>query len=147
MASPPAHSSPGEAQRHFMVAIQRTRVVVYSLASALAIVARLTGVIQAPPVSGLVAMGGVLSGFALAEVYRRGLGAHAAARLQVVWLVLDAVLVSLSVALSGGLGSPWFVWYLANVCAAAFVGGRTTARWVALLDVAGYLAVLAAMGQ
>jgi signal transduction histidine kinase/DNA-binding response OmpR family regulator len=130
-----------------MLAIQRTRVVVYSVASLLAIAARLTGVIEAPPVAGIIAIAGVLSGFGLAEVYRRGVHARWTPGLELGWLVLDSILISLSVALSGGLGSPWFVWYLANVCAAAFVGGRRTALLIAGLDVTGYLAVLAAIGQ
>jgi len=64
-----------------------------------------------------------------------------------LWLTVDIVFVTLGIWATGGIGSPWFIWYLTTAAAAAFVGGRVTVIVVGIANTLCYLAVLYAMGD
>ncbi len=63
------------------------------------------------------------------------------------WLCLDVLFVTLGVIASGGLTSPWYIWYLAVASAAAFILGKRGTFLIAVANTACYLGSLFAMGQ
>ncbi|HUO85356.1 MAG TPA: response regulator [Thermoanaerobaculia bacterium] len=63
------------------------------------------------------------------------------------WLTLDAALISSLIWLDGGLVSPFFIFYLTNAAAAAFVAGMRRTIAVFMVNAAFYLGVLSAMGE
>src|ERR1044071_1881876 len=64
-----------------------------------------------------------------------------------LWMAVDIVAVTVGVYVTGGAGSPWFIWYLTTTAAAAFVGGRWTIVAVGVTNTIAYLSVLLLMGQ
>jgi len=62
-------------------------------------------------------------------------------------LLGDIAFITVGVWLSGGVNSPWYLWYLAPASAAAFVMGRRAAYVTGILNSIAYLSVLLAMGQ
>jgi signal transduction histidine kinase/CheY-like chemotaxis protein len=64
-----------------------------------------------------------------------------------VWMTTDIVLATFGVYASGGIHSPWFIWYISTATAAAFASGRTAAYLVSAGNTAAYIAVLLWMGD
>jgi signal transduction histidine kinase/CheY-like chemotaxis protein len=64
-----------------------------------------------------------------------------------LWMAVDICFVTLGIYATGGIGSPWFIFYVATTAAAAFVGDTRTIIAVGLANSVAYLAVLLAMGQ
>ncbi len=65
------------------------------------------------------------------------------------WLpvAFDMLFISFAVYLSGGITSPWYIWYLSNMLAAAFMGGTVSALIVAIVSSLAYMVVLGLLGQ
>src|SRR5205085_124855 len=63
------------------------------------------------------------------------------------WIGADVFIPTAGVWLTGGLESPWYLWYLANTGAAAFVGGLRLAVVIAVADTVAYLGVVALLHQ
>src|SRR5690349_21343895 len=114
-----------ESRRRFNVAAQTTRLVIYGLAGAFAVVSRATGHLPAdvPAAVSVVAVG-MGTTFALRALFARGIEVIAGISLHVAAPLLDTALITWAVALTGGLASPWFLWYLSNTAGAAFYGRR-----------------------
>lgn len=127
--------------------VQKNRTYVYTLAVMVGLLDRSLGGSQmsyaAAPFFLFVA---TLSAFVFHELYRRRVDRRLHVDLNPYWMGCDVGLITLAVYLSGG-GSLYFIWYLANASAAAFVGGIRPAVTVALVDVVAYLAALAALGE
>ena len=64
-----------------------------------------------------------------------------------LWMAVDIAVVTTGVYVTGGLGSPWFIWYITTTAAAAFVGGAWTIAVVGVANTVAYLTVLFVMGQ
>ncbi len=131
----------------FFVSFQESRAAFYAMAIASVLFAEWLGV---GPVSrsSFAAIFGValLSVVVFLWLYRRQDEAGAM-RLAPWHLAFDVGLVSWGVTASGGIKSPWWVWYLAVAGGAAFLGSRRLAAIVAVGCVASYLTVLAARGE
>jgi signal transduction histidine kinase/DNA-binding response OmpR family regulator len=148
MLQPRQPTADAERHQRFMAGVQKSRLAVYAIAGVLNIAGKLTGVADAPLVPGLSLLAaGILSSLLFEELYRRGLERRLGFELSPTWLGLDTVLITWAVAITGGLASPWFLWYLSNVSAAAFVGSRRLAVAVGLANTVSYFAVLVFVGQ
>jgi signal transduction histidine kinase/DNA-binding response OmpR family regulator len=64
-----------------------------------------------------------------------------------VWLTVDIFFVTLGVYVTGGIRSPWFIWYMAAATAAAFAIGRTAAYVASIANAVCYIGILYLMGQ
>src|SRR5262249_30062212 len=71
----------------------------------------------------------------------------AIARLAPCWIFLDVGFVTAMVALTGGIHSAWWVWYIACAGSAALMGGRRLVIAVAVASCLGYIGMLAAAGE
>ncbi len=130
----------------FALALQRTRLAVYSLAALAAVGGKWIGVIQASWSQGLpLLLVGLGSCLLFAWAYRRRFDAFVP--LRPLWMATDVVVVTWGVWITGGLHSPWFVWYLSNTGAAAFAAGLRAAALVAVANAIAYVGALAALGQ
>jgi len=59
-----------------------------------------------------------------------------------LWIGSDILFISVGVWMTGGIDSPWFLWYLAPASAAAFVIGRRAAYITGMLNSISYVAML-----
>ncbi len=130
----------------FQLAIQKTRAAVYTLGFLIALLFRQAGVLDATPGSILaVFLAALATVFLFTAVYRRG--RTGGWRPEPFWLACDILLITWGIFISGGIRSEWFLWYIANAGAAAFVAGRRGALLVGSACTAAYLSLLAGMGQ
>jgi signal transduction histidine kinase/DNA-binding response OmpR family regulator len=146
---PPAHTVRIEHQPpelRLALALQRSRLAVYSLAAAAAIAGKWSGVIPTSWGQGLPLLAvGLGSCLVFEWAYRRRFDAFVP--LRPLWMATDVVIVTWGVGITGGLQSPWFVWYLSNTGAAAFAAGLRAAALVAVANAFAYVGALAALGQ
>ncbi|HPR64414.1 MAG TPA: response regulator [Thermoanaerobaculia bacterium] len=130
--------------KRFKLSVQKNRAFVYTLAALFAIALQQLGLIkgtflQAFTVLVLAVISSIV--FYVAYIYFWKLN------LDWVWLLFDSFLISCGVYLTGGVASPWFPWYLANVSGAAFVAGMEWAVALSIVDTFSYLGVLAIRGE
>ncbi|MGK2856472.1 MAG: response regulator [Thermoanaerobaculia bacterium] len=141
-------SSDTEGLLRFHVAMQKSRVLVYASSFLIGYGAILAGVMKASVAAGLMLMAtGIVSALVIWFLYERGLGQVAGTELGWVSLWIDAFLVTWGVYISGGAESPWFLFYLANTAAAAFLGGRASAYIIATVNAAGYIGAVVLSGS
>jgi signal transduction histidine kinase/DNA-binding response OmpR family regulator len=146
--SPAAGHATPERMRNFDVSVQRSRIAVYGLAALLGIAGWLAGALDVDLAAGLGLLGtGVTSAVLIEALARRGLFERWRFELALGWLALDVVVVTVYVALTGGLPSPCYLWYLSPAAAAAFALGPKAAHGVAAACLLAYVAVLAFLGQ
>jgi len=129
----------------FDLAIQRNHIFVYTLGFILGLAGNALGVFPVRMAVALLVW--VVScgiSLALSALYRRGVPRR---YLNPVWMTFDVVLATLGVYATGGIISPWFIWYAAAGSAAAFASGKKAAYIVSAANTAAYLALLAFMGQ
>jgi signal transduction histidine kinase/DNA-binding response OmpR family regulator len=132
----------------FQTAMQRTRLAVYAIAIAMAWLAKIAGVLEVTYAEGLpMAILALASGALFLEAYRRSWDMRLGVTLTPAWMACDVFFIAWGVFLTGGGSSPWFLFYLSNTCAAAFVAGRNAAAAVAAVNTLSYLAVLALLGE
>ncbi|MCM2258030.1 MAG: response regulator [Vicinamibacteria bacterium] len=130
----------------FAKALQRTRLAVYSLAGAAALGGKWLGVIPTSYAAGLPLLAvGLGSCLLFHWAYQRRLDAFVP--LRPLWMATDVLVVTWGVSITGGLHSPWFVWYLSNTGAAAFAAGLRAAAVVATANAVAYAGALAALGH
>jgi signal transduction histidine kinase/DNA-binding response OmpR family regulator len=142
MSLPPSNPDADKLLR-FNLAVQRSRIAVYSIAATLAIVARVMGVFHTNVTAGLVLIVvAILSAPITAAAYRSGLERRLGVNLNPIWLGTDTLLITWAVYLTGGLASPWFLWFLSNASAAAFVGGPWPAIATGIANTFFYLSLL-----
>ncbi|MFP5245252.1 MAG: response regulator, partial [Thermoanaerobaculia bacterium] len=80
----------------------------------------------------------------LYDLYRRGINRR---YLNPVWMAIDVALATFGVYATGGIISPWYIWYAAAASAAAFASGKKAAYLVSAANVVAYLSLLLWMGQ
>ena len=131
----------------FFIAFQKSRAAFYGLAVASALVAEWLRVIKVSGTSFAAIFGvGMLSVAVFLWLYRRRDEAGAL-RLAPWHVAFDVVLVSWGVTASGGVQSPWWIWYLAVAGGAAFLGSKVLTSIAAAGCVAAYMAALWWMGE
>jgi signal transduction histidine kinase/CheY-like chemotaxis protein len=81
---------------------------------------------------------------ALYVPYRRGVDRR---YLNPIWMAVDVFCATLCVYATGGIVSPWFIWYGAAASAAAFASGKGAAYAVSAANTIAYIALLFYMGQ
>ena len=129
----------------FDLAVQRNHLFVYALALVTTLVGWWLHVFPvriAPAVFSLSFA--CASSIVLYQLFARGIHRH---YLNPVWLAVDVFCVTLGVYASGGASSPWFIWYIAAACVAAFASGKTAAYVVSAANTIAYIGVLVLMGQ
>jgi signal transduction histidine kinase/DNA-binding response OmpR family regulator len=129
----------------FDLAIQRNHLLVYTLGLVTGLAGRALGVF---PLSLRWALFVWALGCANASVFyflfRAGINRR---YLNPIWLSVNVVIVTLGVYASGGVKSPWFIWYLAASTVAAFASGKAAAYLVSLGNTVAYIVTLLLMGQ
>jgi len=131
----------------FFIAFQESRAAFYVLAVASALVAQWLGAMYVS----LRSFAGIFGAAILSVItflwLIRGRDESWALRLAPWHVACDVVLVTWGVAASGGLKSPWWIWYLAVAGGAAFLGSKTLAASAAAGCGVGYLGVLSWIGE
>jgi signal transduction histidine kinase/CheY-like chemotaxis protein len=134
--------------RRFNRAVQRSRGTTFLITFLVFVVGRVSGVISGSvPLYALLTVLAVGSAWFFHALYARGIDRRLPFPLHRVWMAIDVIFLSISIPLTGGLDSPWYIWQLSNVAAAAFVCGRRAMLWVSAANIAGYVAILAMTGQ
>jgi signal transduction histidine kinase/DNA-binding response OmpR family regulator len=129
----------------FDLAIQRNHLLVYSLALLVSFAGAALDVFPLRPslAFSLWAMACVVS-MLLYVLFRRGINRR---YLNPLWVANDIFFVTLGVYGTGGLESPWYLWYGAAASAAAFAIGKAAAYTTSVVNTAAYIGMLLWMGQ
>jgi signal transduction histidine kinase/DNA-binding response OmpR family regulator len=141
----PASPDPRESVVRFDLAVQKSHIFVYSSALVVSLIGRALGVF--PLRLGMAIFVWVAaSTIALLfhELFRRRLPRTV---LNPLWLASDVVLVTVAVFATGGIDSPWYLFYLTTGAAAAFAAGKRAAYAVYVGSAIAYLAMLVMTGQ
>jgi signal transduction histidine kinase/CheY-like chemotaxis protein len=129
----------------FDLAIQRNHVFVYILGFFIGLAGKLLGVYPVRMWIAFLVLGVACANtVVLSALYRRGVDRRL---LNAVWMTVDVVGCTLGVYATGGIHSPWYIWYAAVAGAAAFAGGKTAAYAVSLGSFLSYIVMLMLMGQ
>jgi len=138
-------STDRESVLRFDLAVQKSHPLFYIAAFLTGLAAYALGVFH---VDIGIAIAVCLISFACSAVmyplFRRGIDRRI---LNPIWIGTDVVLVTIVVYASGGVTSPWFIWYLASAASTAFVIGKKASYIVSLANAVAYIAVLVMMGQ
>ncbi len=122
-AAVPKGAEPSAGAVAFALAVQRGRFAVYNVGFLFSLIGHASGIMQVSSwlQAILIVVLADLSVGAFMVLLRRGtaIGPPTAAA-----IAIDLLLNGWCVAISGGAQSPWFVWFLATVSAAAFVDGN-----------------------
>ncbi len=146
--APARGPSPLTGAQRFYRRVQRDRAVAFTVAAIAAVVAHVSGfvVIEVVPALGLLSFG-YSSALVFFVLYGTRWARRHAQRLAPFWLACDIAIVTSLVCLTGGVASPWFLWYLACAGAAALVGGLPWVGAVAATSAVAYVSVLVSMGE
>ncbi|HVR41098.1 MAG TPA: response regulator [Thermoanaerobaculia bacterium] len=139
------NADPRESVRRFDLAVQRNHVFVYLLALLTALAARALGVfdLHIPSAFIVCVSGCAVFGFYY-FLFRRGISRDI---LNPLWLATDVIFVTFGIFATGGINSPWFIWYVATASAAAFAVGKRAAYAVSIANTLAYLGTLFLLGQ
>src|SRR5436305_5245566 len=142
---PMSDDSARESILRFDLNVQRRHLVIYIAGLVTAAIGAAIGVfpLKLATAVTICAIAAICSGV-FYFLYSRGIDRRI---LNPLWMGADIAVVTACVYVTGGLASPWFVWYLAPTAAAAFVGGRRTIIAMSVASTAAYLGLFAAMGQ
>jgi len=129
----------------FDLAVQKSHLVVYLAGFVTAMIGRALGVF---PLALEVAAAFLIITSASALIFH-ALFKHGVDRrlLNPIWMVTNVLFVTFGVWATGGIASPWFIWYLATSSAAALAGGKIAGYAVVIAHDVLYLVLLVAMGQ
>ena len=129
----------------FDLAIQRNHIFVYTLGTGMGLAGGALGVFPVRLRMAILvwALACVTAGL-LYTLYQRGIDRRL---LNPVWMTIDVLLATLGVYATGGIASPWFIWYASTATAAAFAAGKTAAYAVSAANFVSYIALLVFMGQ
>ena len=134
-----------ESVLRFDLAVQKSHPLVYTAAILTALAGHALGVFvlnfKATFAIGLIALACAAAMYAL---FRRGGDRRV---LNPIWIGTDIALVTLGVYATGGIASPWFIWYLATAASTAFAVGKRASYFVSIANTVAYFAVLLFMGQ
>jgi signal transduction histidine kinase/CheY-like chemotaxis protein len=138
-------TSDRESVLRFDLAVQKSHPLIYTAAFFAALAAQTLGVfVLNIPVAVAILLIELAVTASLYALLRRGADRRI---LNPVWIGTDIFLVTLGVYATGGIASPWFIWYLAAAASTAFVLGKTASYVVSLANAVAYVAVLLFMGQ
>ncbi len=146
----PCPAAPGgeEDPLHQQLAVQRNRALVYSFAGGATLLSKLTGIARFNALASLAVLGlGYLSVLLFTALLRRQRRGGRRRPLEVWWIGCDVLLITAMIWLTGGVTSPWFLWYLACAGAAAAHCSERVSLAGAGLTALLYFAVLTAMRQ
>ena len=128
--------------------VHQRRALLFAIASGLAALWMVSGFAPKQSFLPLIATGiGLLTSFPLINLASRHPNLAARPAVQASWLLLDALIMTWVIHLTGGAESPWFVWYLANAGTASVVAGKRAAVLVAGLDSALFLGLVVLTGS
>ena len=129
----------------FDLAIQRNHVPVVFLAFVTGLVGGLLGVFPVNYFLGILTLIVGCAGAGLFyALFRAGIDRRI---LNPLWLTFDVCWVTIGVYATGGIGSPWYIWYMAASTVAAFAIGKMAAYLVSAANTIAYIGTLLAMGQ
>src|SRR4051794_4526852 len=102
-------AAPRDSVRRFDLAVQKSHLAVYAAALVTALLGAALGVFEIRYVSAILAWAFACAcAIAFHELYKRGVDRRI---LNPLWLTVDAGFVTLGVYVTGGIRSPWFIWY------------------------------------
>ncbi|HEY0142451.1 MAG TPA: response regulator [Thermoanaerobaculia bacterium] len=129
----------------FDLNVQRNHLFVYLLGFLVSIAGMALGVI-APrlDLAVLVLVVSCTSAATFYALFQRGADRRI---LNPLWMAMNIVLATIGVYATGGIDSPWFIWYVASSSAAAFASGKAAAYLVSLGNTIAYLGLLLWMGE
>jgi signal transduction histidine kinase/DNA-binding response OmpR family regulator len=134
-----------ESVLRFDLAVQKSHPLVYTAAFLTALAGHALGVFVLNLPAGIaVWLISFACSAAMYAFFRRGIDRRI---LNPIWIGTDTLLVTLGVYASGGINSPWFIWYLATAASTAFAVGKRAAYIVSLANAVAYIGVLVMMGQ
>jgi signal transduction histidine kinase/DNA-binding response OmpR family regulator len=129
----------------FDLAIQRNHIFVYLLGFLTGLAGKALGVF---PLRMDWAIGGIVASCANAilmyALFRRGISRRI---LNPIWITANVGFVTAGIYASGGINSPWYIWYVATMTVAAFASGKLAAYFAGALNTVSYIGVLWWMGQ
>jgi signal transduction histidine kinase/CheY-like chemotaxis protein len=142
---PLSDDSVRESILRFDLNVQRRHLVIYLAGLVTAAIGAAIGVfpLKFATAVAICAIAAIGSGV-FYYLYGRGIDRRI---LNPLWMATDIAVVTACVYATGGLASPWFVWYLTPTATAAFVGSRRTILAMSVANTVAYLGLLAAMGQ
>jgi signal transduction histidine kinase/DNA-binding response OmpR family regulator len=128
--------------------LQRSRLASYTAALLLAVLLRTLGSLEISWRHVIILYSASLLSVGLSSLFLRSRRSGRTTG-PLAWLPvgLDMLFISSCVYFSGGVNSPWYIWYLSNMLAAAFMGGTASALIVAVASSLAYFGVLALLGQ
>ena len=131
--------------QRFDLAFQRNHVLVYTAALLTALAGKFLGVFPLRiDVAIIYYLFACLTAGALYYLFARGIDRRL---LNPIWLTVDIFYVTLGVYVTGGIGSPWYIWYVASAAAAAFAISKRASYIASIANTVGYIATLYLMGQ
>ncbi|MEO6326750.1 MAG: response regulator [Thermoanaerobaculia bacterium] len=132
----------------YVLAIQRSRAGSYGVSLVMALLFIRLGVLH---ISVAQIFGIFLAGLATVVAFyllaRNAPAFYRRNHLDLVWLLGDVALVSWATSASGGFTSPWYIWYMSNAAAAAFLEGRRGALLISTANSLAYFGMLLARGE
>jgi signal transduction histidine kinase/CheY-like chemotaxis protein len=142
-------NTPGDARSgsvlRFDLSIQRNQVFVYAAAFLTGLLGKAFGIFPLKlSVAIFIFVYSVSGAVLFYMLFRRGIDRRV---LNPVWMTNNVFLATLGVYASGGIVSPFYIWYTAAATAAAFAGGKKEAYWVSLANGIAYIGLLVWMGQ
>jgi signal transduction histidine kinase/CheY-like chemotaxis protein len=138
-------SSEHERVQRFDLAVQRSHLIVFSAALVTAWIGRSLGVfplrLDLMIVLWVATCGSAITFYIL---FARGIDRRI---LNPIWMMVNVLFVTFGVWATGGITSPWYIWYVAASSVAALAGGKTAAFTVVVAHDILYVALIVAMGQ
>jgi signal transduction histidine kinase/CheY-like chemotaxis protein len=129
----------------FDLAVQRNHLFVYTAALITSLIGRALGVFPLNVAAALTAWAAACAvAIAFYVLYKRGASRRV---LNPLWLATDVLLVTVGVSATGGINSPWFLWYVSVAGAAAFASGKHAAYIVSIAGAISYIGSLILLGQ
>ncbi|HEV2720712.1 MAG TPA: response regulator [Thermoanaerobaculia bacterium] len=142
---PLSADSARESLLRFDLNVQRRHLYVYAAALITSGIGSVIGVFPLNfPLAATLCAGAAIGSGVFYWLFWRGVDRRI---LNPLWMAVDVFVVTLGVYVTGGLGSPWFIWYVTTTAAAAFVGGAWTILAVGVANTVAYIGVLLLMGQ
>ena len=129
----------------FDLAIQRNHLLVYTLGLLTGLAGAALGVFPVKLLwAFLVWAIGCASATLFYFLFRAGINRR---YLNPFWLSVNVLLVTMGIYATGGVASPWFIWYIAAATVAAFAIGKVAAYLVSIGNTIAYIGILLLMGQ
>jgi signal transduction histidine kinase/CheY-like chemotaxis protein len=134
-----------ESVLRFDLAMQKSHLLVYTVALVTSLIGRALGVFPLYLTVALAGWAGACAcAIAMYVLFQRGVDRK---WLTPIWIAVDIAFVTVGVAATGGIGSPWFIWYLAAASGTAFAVGKRAAYLVGAINTVAYLTLLAILGE